>query len=110
MSCSVIVPFNPEIHRNHMPEVECPASVRNVLVVSSGKFQLEFLSQAQLQAAISYFRSPLGSTRRCAAGGDHWEFQPWQSRLPAGINNSHNRGSMLAALEAAMVLASEHLS
>lgn len=108
-SRTLIVPFDPQLHRNHMTEVDCPASVRHVLIVSSGKFQLEFLSQAQLQAAIRYFRAPSGSTRRSAGGGSHWEFQPWQSRLPAGINNAHNRGKMLAALESASGLASDYL-
>jgi hypothetical protein len=110
MSKSIIVPFNPKIHRNHMYEVDCPKPVRKVLIVSSGKFQLEFLSQAQLQAAINYFRSPLGSTRLPVPGNlDHWELQPWQSRLPAGINNLHNRSRVLAALESARGLANEQL-
>ena len=109
MSGHAIVTFDPQIHRNHMPEVASPGSPQHVLVVSSGKFRLEFLSQSQLQAAITYFRSPSGSTRVDASGGDHWEFQPWQSRLPAGINNSHNRSRVLAALEAAKELSSAHL-
>ena len=109
MSTHTIEAFDPAIHRNHMPEVPSPSTIRFVLVVSSGKFRLEFLSQAQLEAAIDYFRSPSGSTRLSATGGDHWEFQPWQSRLPAGINNSHNRGRMLSALLSARDMAHEHL-
>ena len=109
MSTLAIEPFNPAAHRDHMPEVPSPSPARHVLVVSSGKFRLEFLSQAQLEAAIGYFRSPSGSTRVSAAGGDHWEFQPWQSRLPVGINNSHNRNRMLSALLSARELAREHL-
>lgn len=74
MSTVEIEAFDPSVHRDHMPEISCPSPARHVLVVSSGKFRLEFLSQAQLEAAIAYFRSPSGSTRVSAAGGDHWEF------------------------------------
>jgi len=109
MSTLAIEAFDPAVHRDHMPEVSSPSPARHVLVVSSGKFRLEFLSQAQLEAAIAYFRSPSGSTRVSATGGDHWEFQPWQSRLPAGINNSHNRDRVLSALLSARELAREHL-
>jgi len=109
MSTFAIEAFDPSVHRNHMPEVPAPVSARKVLVTKIGKFQLELLSKAQLEAAISYFRSPSGSTRLPASDGDHWEFQPWQSRLPAGINDAHNRARVLAALVAARVLANEHL-
>jgi hypothetical protein len=97
MSTSVIEAFDPTVHRDHMPEVPSTSPARHVLVVSSGKFRLEFLSQAQLEVAIADFRSPSGSTR-VSAYGDHREFQPWQSRLPAGINNAHNRDQVLSAL------------
>lgn len=110
MSNLAIEAFDPEVHRDHMPEVSSSSPARHVLVVASGKFRLEFLSQAQLEAAIAYFRSPSGSTRVPATGGDHWEFQPWQSRLPAGINNAHNRDRVLSALLSARELAREHLS
>ncbi|WOS42052.1 hypothetical protein [Xanthomonas rydalmerensis] len=109
MSRISVETFDPLVHRNHMPEISSPNCVRHVLVVSSGKFRLEFLSRAQLEAAISYFLSSSGSTRLAAQGGDHWEFQPWQSRLPAGINNRHNRDQVLSALLSARELASEHL-
>ena len=109
MSKLAIEEFNPSIHRDHMPEIQSPVSPRLVLVVVSGKFKLEFLSQAQLDGAITYFRSPAGSTRLAANGGDHWEFQSWQSRLPAGINNSHNRTRILAALLSAVELARNQL-
>lgn len=92
-----------------MPGVAAPESVREVLVVMVAQFRLEFLSKAQLEAAIAYFRAPSGSTRQSATGGDHWEFQPWQSRLPAGINNAHKRPKVLAALVAARRLADAHL-
>jgi hypothetical protein len=42
-------------------------------------------------------------------GGDHWEYQPWQSRLPAGINNRHNRAKVLSALESASAIAQAEL-
>ena len=109
MSTVAVEAFDPSVHRDHMPEVSSPSSPRQVLAVTSSKFRLEFLSQAQLEAAISYFRSPSGSTRLPATGGDHWEFQPWQSRLPAGINNAHNRSRVLTALLSARELACEHL-
>ena len=109
MSSAAIEDFDPAIHRDHMPELPAPPGPRRVLVVTHRAFRLEFLSQAQLDAAIAYFRAPSGSTRIVFAGGDHWEFQPWQSRLPAGINNSHNRPAVLAALIAARELASVHL-
>ncbi|MDR0672484.1 MAG: hypothetical protein LBF93_02225 [Zoogloeaceae bacterium] len=110
MSSAAIIPFDPSIHRDHMPEVSGPNPARQVLIVTSGKFQLEFLSLAQIDAAIRYFRSPSGSTRQPADSGDHWEFQSWQGRLPAGINNSRNRARMLSALVAARRLAREQLS
>ena len=109
MSRIAVEAFDPAAHRNHMPEVPAPDRPRNVLVVTIGRFRLEFLSTAQLQAAIAYFHSPSGSTRLAAAGGDHWEFQPWQSRLPAGINNSHNRPRVLAALQSAQAVAQAEL-
>lgn len=109
MSTLAVEEFDPAIHRDHMPEVPSPSHARRVLVVSSGKFKLEFLSQAQLEVAIAYFCSPSGSTRMYVTGGDHWEFQPWQSRLPAGINNAHNRDRVLSALLSARELARDHL-
>lgn len=110
MSTLAIETFDPTIHRDHMPEIPSPSPARHVLVVSSGRFRLEFLSEPQLEAAIAYFQSPSGSTRCSIAGGDHWEFQPWQSRLPAGINNRHNRKRMLAALLSSRGLARRYLS
>ncbi|HVT33293.1 MAG TPA: hypothetical protein VHE32_11630 [Rhodanobacteraceae bacterium] len=110
MSSIVVEAFNPEVHRNHMPEVPAPAVPHKVLVVVVGRFRLEFLSSAQLEAAIAYFRSPSETTRMPAGGGDHWEFQRWQSRLPAGINNSHNRPKVLAALDSARAVAQAQLS
>jgi hypothetical protein len=92
-----------------MPEIPSPEVARKVLVFRSGRFQLEFLSRAQLEAAIAYFHSPSGSTRLSPVCGDHWEFQLWHSRLPAGINNAHNRPKVLAALDAARNLANEHM-
>ena len=109
MSAVTIEAFNPLVHRNHMPELRSPESPRKVLSVEVAKFRLEFLSKAQLEAAIAYFQAPSGSTRLASAGGDHWEFQPWQSRLPPGINNSHRRPKLLAALIGARDLAHEHL-
>lgn len=109
MSAVSIETFNPLVHRDHMPEIPSPKPVRKVLTVRVGRFQLEFLSRAQFDAAIAYFHSPSGSTRLAAGGGDHWEFQPWQSRLPAGINNGHNRPKVLAALIAARKVVNEHL-
>jgi hypothetical protein len=109
MSTVKIESFDAAIHRNHMPEALSPPVPRKVLVVCVGKFRLEFLSLAQLDLAIAYFRNPSGSTRRDSSSGDHWEFQPWQSRLPAGIVNAHNRPRVLAALVAARAEASAHL-
>lgn len=105
----MIEAFNPSVHRNHMPEVPAPEPAREVLVIEIARFRLEFLSKAQFEAAIAYFRAPSGSTRQSATGGDHWEFQPWPSRLPAGINNAHNRPKILAALLAAKDLANARL-
>lgn len=94
--------FNPDRHVNHMPEVDDRiGSFRRVLIVEVGRYRLEFLSLAQLEAAIAYFERPGGSTRLDPSGGDHWEFQPWQSRLPKGIINSHNRPRILKALRSA---------
>ena len=101
MSTAVVLAFDPGIHRNHMPEIDAPGQPTHVLVVSVGRFQLEFLSRLQLEAAIGHLESNTGSTRMHAVGGDHWEFQPWQSRFPAGINNAHNRPKILTALKAA---------
>ncbi len=109
MSSVAVQAFNPALHRNHMPEISSPDTPRKVLAVCVGRFRLEFVSCAQLEAAVAYFRSPSGSTRLSAGGGDHWEFQPWQSRLPAGINNAHNRPKVLAALEAARAVAMAEL-
>lgn len=109
MKSSVIEIYDPSVHRNHMPDVPAPEPAREVLVITIAKFRLEFLSNAQLEAAIVYFRKPSKSTRQCSAGGDHWEFQPWQSRLPTGINNAHNRPKVLAALIAARRLAGARL-
>jgi hypothetical protein len=109
MSNFAVVEFDPALHRNHMPEVPSPDDPVKVLIVKTGRFQLEFLSSAQLEAAILYFRNPSGSTRENPSGGDHWEFQSWQSRLPAGINNSHNRPKVLSALIAAREVANERL-
>ena len=98
--------YNSELHRNHMPEVLSPSLPRMVLVVLEKGFRLEFLSIDQLEAAICYFSAPLGTTRLPFINGDHWEFQPWQSRLPKGINNKHNRSRILAALISARALGS----
>lgn len=95
-----------EKHINHMPEV-CSAidAQGQVIVVEEGKYRLEFLSLKQLNVAIEYFsKKDGGSTRLNASGGEHWEFQPWQCRLPAGINNKRHRPKILHALESAMAL------
>lgn len=94
--------FDASTHVNHMPEVDNEiASFRTVVIVEVGKYRLDFLSEAQLDAAIKYFERPTGSTRIDPSGGDHWEFQPWQSRLPKGIINKHNRPTILKALRSA---------
>ena len=86
-------------HTNHMPEVdEGDGAQGRVLVVEVGRYRLEFLSRRQLEVALEHFVSPSGTTRHDASGGDHWEFQPWQSRLPKGIVNRHHRPKVLAAL------------
>ena len=99
----------PGEHRNHMPEVQGPETPTHVLVVDAGRYRLEFQSLAQLETAIAYFQSPARSTRLPSAGGDHWEFQPWHCRLPAGISNARNRSKVLAALLGAREIANEHL-
>jgi hypothetical protein len=109
MKIVAIESFDPILHRNHMPELPAPASPQKVLVVVVGKFRLEFLSRAQFDAAMAYFASPSGTTRMTAMGGEHWEFQPWRSRLPAGINNRHNRPRVLAVLTSAKELAQAQL-
>lgn len=99
-----IEPYDEAKHRNRMPEV-CRDIVPNgqVIVVEEGRFRLECLSIEQLRAAIGYFeKKDGGSTRADSSGGDHWEFQSWQSRLPAGINNQHNRNKILGLLMAAL--------
>lgn len=95
--------FDEKIHRNHMPEVEsCISFTGYVIVVEVGRYRLEFLSLTQLAAAIEYFEKREGvSTRLSASVGDHWEFQSWISRLPAGINNKHNRSRVLSTLKQA---------
>lgn len=106
MARTWIEPYMAEKHINHMPEV-CNAidPQGQVIVVEEGKFRLEFLSLKQLNVAIEYFsKKDGGSARLNASGGDHWEFQPWQCRLPAGINNKHHRSKILHALESARAL------
>jgi len=82
---------------------------RKILLVEVCAFTFQFMSKAQLETTIAYFQSPSGSTRLAHAGLDHWERQSWQSRLPAGINNAHNRPKVLAALVQARRLANEHM-
>lgn len=95
------------MHVNHMPEVDrLVDELGHVIVVEVDSLRLEFLSLAQLREAVSYFQAPSGSTRMNASGGDHWEFQPWQSRLPSGIINKHKRPRILRVLE----LANEQVS
>lgn len=97
-------PYDPAKHANHMPEV-CQTIVSNgqVIVVEQGRFRLEFLSLEQLIAAIAFFdKTDGGSTRLDASGGDHWEFQGWQSRLPASINNKRHRHKILSLLRSAL--------
>ena len=105
MSRVRIEQFDPDVHRNHMPEVGQKIDPKGqVIVVEYKRFRLEFLSREQLAVAVRYFEDKTGgSTRARSINGDHWEFQPWTSRLPAGINNRHNRPGMQKALaEAAM--------
>lgn len=94
--------FDAQRHVDHMPEVDVPTPpCRKVLVVAVGRYRLQFLSHAQLAAAIAWFERPLGSTRRNASGGDHWKFQPWQSELPKGMVKQRNRARILARLRSA---------
>lgn len=101
-------PFDPRRHRNHMPEVggSCD-SPRVVVFVEVTNFEFVFFWPEQLEAAIEFFEHPLGSTRMNAEGGDHWEFQPWQSRLPAGLTRRARRGRVVEALVAARSAFSE---
>jgi hypothetical protein len=91
-------------HKNHMPEVCQKIDPQGqVIIIEAGQFRLEFLSLKQVEAAIAYFeKKDGGSTRLSAGGGDHWEFQSWQSRLPAGINNKHHRPKILSSLRFAL--------
>lgn len=51
MKSSVIEMYDPSAHRNHMPDIPAPEPAREVLVITIAKFRLEFLSNAQLEAA-----------------------------------------------------------
>jgi hypothetical protein len=107
MSRAYIEPYDAGKHQNHMPEIDGHVNPNgHVIVVESGRYRLEFLSLAQLDAAIAFFEKPTGSTRMDPAGGDHWEFQPWQSRLPKGIVNAKNRPKILSVLRSAKELCS----
>lgn len=106
MARTWIEPYSTEKHINHMSEV-CSAIDPHgqVIVVEEGMYRLEFLSLEQLKVAIDFFsKKDGGSTRLNASGGDHWEFQSWQCKLPAGINNKQYRPRILHALESAMAL------
>ena len=101
--------FDAEVHRNHMPEVGQTIDPRGqVIVVEHGRYRLEFLSLEQLAVATRFFGDKTGgSTRLGPINGSHWEFQPWSSRLPAGINNKHNRQGIQEALAQAAIKCEE---
>ena len=92
-----------------MPELGevCPGT-GHVIVVEVGRARLVFLSLAQLAAAIDYFEAPGGTSRQDASGGSHWEFQPWHSRLPAGLVSRSQRPRVLKALRRAQEFVAEH--
>ncbi|MEM1449525.1 MAG: hypothetical protein AAF957_09955 [Planctomycetota bacterium] len=73
----------------------------SVLRVDIDRMTLEFWCLEEVDVALAYFRDPGGSTAADPAGGDHWEAQPWQSRLPAGHNAARRRARVLEALQAA---------
>lgn len=73
----------------------------SVLRVEVDRLAMEFWCLEEVDVALAYFRDPSGSTASDPAGGDHWEFQSWSSRLPAGHNAARRRPRVLAALEAA---------
>lgn len=103
MSKACSQPYDESRHRNHLPECgEIADSNGQVIVIEQGRFRLELLSLTQLYAAMAFFENRHGgSTRMGPSGGDHGEFQPRQSRLPAGINDKHNRKKVLAILKSA---------
>ena len=91
-------------HKDHMPEMGARLDPRgSVIVVEVGRFRFEFLSIAQLEEALRYFRANTHpSTRMDVGGGDHWEFQPWYCRLPSIVRRPSNRARIVKALEQAL--------
>ncbi|MEM9378772.1 MAG: hypothetical protein AAGB93_02405 [Planctomycetota bacterium] len=73
----------------------------SLLRVEVERLALEFWCLEEVDVALAYFRDPGGSTASDPAGGDHWEFQAWPSRLPAGHNAARRRARVLEALESA---------
>jgi hypothetical protein len=67
-------------------------------------FTFEFHSPEQVVACLQHFRRkilPTGRLPRDLGGGDHWEFQRWYERLPAGLRREAKRPKVVAALEEA---------
>ncbi len=99
-------PYEPARHRDHMPEIagESGDSPQYAYFVEVGGFTFEFVGLNQLEAALDFLRSPsTGTTRISAGGGDHWEFQPWQGRLPRNVRSRSRRPAAIRALEKALI-------
>ena len=97
MSTSHIGGVLPEKRNNLLP--------RKVLCVEVCSFTFQFLSEPQLQEAISYFsKKTHPSTREYNNGLEHY-WQKWFERLPPGLVSNGKRQKVLAALQKAKLIA-----
>jgi hypothetical protein len=101
-------PYDPERHPDHMYGVEADVdrpglAPRHAYFVEVAGFTFQFLGLSQLRVALEHYRlPPKGSTRAFSIDGDHWEFQSWQTRLPAKLMRRSHRPRVVRALESAL--------
>ena len=106
--------FNPKSHADFistshvggiLPEQRDNLLPRQVLCVEVCSFTFQFLSEPQLQEAISYFsKKTHPSTREYNDGLEHY-WQKWFERLPPGLVSNGKRQKVLAALQKAKLIA-----
>lgn len=86
------------------PELPRPDDLApcHVVFVEVARFTFTFFSLDELHECLGFYeRRVHPSSRRHIGGADHWELERWFERLPAGLNNDHNRPKVVAALRSA---------
>ncbi|MEM9533348.1 MAG: hypothetical protein AAGA23_20670 [Pseudomonadota bacterium] len=105
--------LDPKKHKDYFSGAQTPGGLpaeppkdnfvpAHAYFVQAAGYTLEFVSLAQVQEALEYFRKKVHpSTMEPAVHSEHY-WQRWYERLPKGIKSGSKRAKMARALEATL--------